>query len=79
VVLAVLAWLVAPDNQLGETRPATWLAGAAIAVAGFGLIASAFHSAHAPRQAAALIVVDLAAIVGAVGALTLLLFLPNGN
>jgi peptidoglycan/LPS O-acetylase OafA/YrhL len=76
---ALAAWLVHPDNQLGVTRPTTILASLAIAVAAIGVLIGAVEARSAPRSAPLAVLVNLVAIVAALGALAMLLTLPYGD
>ena len=76
---AAVAWLVRPDNQLGTTRPTTIWGSIAIALALSSLIVGALSSRRDPVNASRGIIVAAAALLTAVGALTMLMTLPHGN
>ena len=78
-ILSLIAWIVRPDNQLGVTRPTTFVATAAVALGAIGVLLGAFETERSRRAAPAAIVGTLVAIIAGLGALLLLMTLPYGN
>jgi hypothetical protein len=80
LVCALVAWLVRPDNRLGDvTRPTTIWATVACGLALVAITAAAISSRKRAGAALVAILIGGSAAVTAIGALLLLTTLPYGN